>query len=65
MNLEMATIAIDEAWYRETIPRVMGLVSPCLPHCDDCALLIISTWCHRALIANPMLWERFSGIRPI
>uniref|UniRef100_A0A287K4L6 F-box/LRR-repeat protein 15-like leucin rich repeat domain-containing protein n=1 Tax=Hordeum vulgare subsp. vulgare TaxID=112509 RepID=A0A287K4L6_HORVV len=49
--------AADEAWCRETVPRVMALVSPRLPQRDACALLSVSPWCHRALAANPKLWE--------
>uniref|UniRef100_A0A0D9VEV4 Uncharacterized protein n=1 Tax=Leersia perrieri TaxID=77586 RepID=A0A0D9VEV4_9ORYZ len=51
----------DEAWCRETVPRVMELVSPRLPQRDACALLAVSPWCHRALAANLKLWEAFSG----
>ena len=54
---EMAAPAADEAWCRETVPRVMELVSPRLPQRDVCALLAVSPWCYRALIANPRLWE--------
>ncbi|KAM3346659.1 hypothetical protein ACQJBY_020940 [Aegilops geniculata] len=53
----MAAAAADEAWCRETVPRVMELVSPRLPQRDACALLSVSPWCHRALVANPKLWE--------
>ncbi|XBI61879.1 hypothetical protein VPH35_042618 [Triticum aestivum] len=49
--------AADEAWCRETVPRVMELVSPRLPQRDACALLSVSPWCHRSLAANPKLWE--------
>lgn len=52
-----AEAAADEAWCRETVPRVMQLVSPRLPQRDACALLSVSPWCHRALTANPKLWE--------
>ncbi|KAG8070484.1 hypothetical protein GUJ93_ZPchr0006g43841 [Zizania palustris] len=52
-----AAAAADEAWYRETVPRVMELVSARLRQRDACALLAVSPWCHRALIANPNLWE--------
>ncbi|XP_003572520.1 F-box protein At3g58530 [Brachypodium distachyon] len=52
-----AAAAADEAWCRETVPRVMELVSPRLPQRDACALLAVSPWCHRALVANPKLWE--------
>ncbi|VAH56638.1 unnamed protein product [Triticum turgidum subsp. durum] len=37
----------------------MKLVSPRLPQRDACALLSVSPWCHRALAANPKLWEGF------
>ncbi|OEL15910.1 F-box protein [Dichanthelium oligosanthes] len=50
-------MAADEAWGRETVPRVMELVSPRLPQRDACALLAISPWCYRALVTNPKLWE--------
>ncbi|KAG2650215.1 hypothetical protein PVAP13_1NG172400 [Panicum virgatum] len=53
----MAAPAADEAWCRETVPRVMELVSPRLPQRDVCALLAVSPWCYRALVANPGLWE--------
>ena len=53
----MAAPAADEAWCRETVPRVMELVSPRLPQRDVCALLAVSPWCNRALVANPGLWE--------
>ncbi|PAN05275.1 hypothetical protein PAHAL_1G127900 [Panicum hallii] len=56
---EMAAPAADEAWCRETVPRVMELVSPRLPQRDVCALLAVSPWCYRALVANPRLWEVF------
>ncbi|TVU32563.1 hypothetical protein EJB05_24296, partial [Eragrostis curvula] len=52
---EMA--AADDVWCRETVPRVMELVSPRLPQRDACALLVVSPWCYRALVANPKLWE--------
>ncbi|BAH91626.1 Os02g0281150 [Oryza sativa Japonica Group] len=54
---EAEAAAGDEAWCRETVPRVMELVSPRLPQRDACALLAVSPWCHRALVANPKLWE--------
>jgi len=53
----MAAPAADEAWCRQTVPRVMELVSPRLPLRDVCALLAVSPWCYRALVANPRLWE--------
>ncbi|CAL4888493.1 unnamed protein product [Urochloa decumbens] len=53
----MAAPAADEAWCRETVPRVMELVSPRLTQRDVCALLAVSPWCYRALVANPRLWE--------
>ncbi|CAN6243957.1 unnamed protein product [Urochloa humidicola] len=49
--------AADEAWCRETVPRVMELVSPRLSQRDVCALLAVSPWCYRALVGNPRLWE--------
>ncbi|TVU32513.1 hypothetical protein EJB05_24244 [Eragrostis curvula] len=49
--------AADDVWCRETVPRVMELVSPRLPQRDACALLVVSPWCYRALVANPKLWE--------
>jgi F-box/leucine-rich repeat protein 2/20 len=54
---EMAAPAADEAWCRETVPRVMELVSPRLPQRDACGLLAVSPWCYRALVANSRLWE--------
>uniref|UniRef100_A0A0D3F3N7 F-box/LRR-repeat protein 15-like leucin rich repeat domain-containing protein n=1 Tax=Oryza barthii TaxID=65489 RepID=A0A0D3F3N7_9ORYZ len=57
MAAAAAAAAGDEAWCRETVPRAMELVSPRLPQRDACALLAVSPWCHRALVANPKLWE--------
>ncbi|KAK3156607.1 hypothetical protein QOZ80_2AG0109460 [Eleusine coracana subsp. coracana] len=53
--MEMA--AADDVWCRETVPRVMELVSPHLSQRDACALLAVSPWCYRALVANLKLWE--------
>lgn len=53
----MAAPAADEAWCRKTVPRVMELVCPRLPQRDACALLAVSPWCYRALVANSRLWE--------
>jgi F-box and leucine-rich repeat protein 2/20 len=54
---EMEMAATDDVWCRETVPRVMELVSPRLPQHDACALLAVSPWCYRVLVANPKLWE--------
>lgn len=53
----MASPAADQAWCRETVPRVMQLVSSRLPQRDVCTLLAVSPWCYRTLAANPRLWE--------
>jgi F-box and leucine-rich repeat protein 2/20 len=53
----MAAPAADEAWCRKTVPRVMELVCRRLPQRDACALLAVSPWCYRALVANSRLWE--------
>ncbi|XP_012090841.1 F-box protein At3g58530 isoform X2 [Jatropha curcas] len=49
--------AEDElTWSRETIPRVMKIVSARLPQKDLISLLLVSPWLHRTLISYPSLW---------
>ncbi|RRT70143.1 hypothetical protein B296_00023229 [Ensete ventricosum] len=44
-------------WERETVPRVMAIVSPRLPQRDVYSLLMASPWCYHALLSVPTLWE--------
>uniref|UniRef100_A0A2C9V7P3 F-box/LRR-repeat protein 15-like leucin rich repeat domain-containing protein n=1 Tax=Manihot esculenta TaxID=3983 RepID=A0A2C9V7P3_MANES len=46
----------DLTWSRETIPRVMKIVSTKLPQRDLVSLLLVSPWLHRTLISYPSLW---------
>ncbi|XP_065857214.1 F-box protein At3g58530 isoform X1 [Euphorbia lathyris] len=43
-------------WSRETLPRVMKIVSTRLPQRDLISLLLVSPWLHRTLISHPSLW---------
>lgn len=44
-------------WSRETIPRVLRIVSTRLPQRDLISLLLVSPWLHRTLISYPSLWQ--------
>ncbi|THU45476.1 hypothetical protein C4D60_Mb02t18330 [Musa balbisiana] len=44
-------------WERETVPRVMAIVSPRLPQRDVYSVLMVSPWCYRAFLSVPTLWE--------
>lgn len=44
-------------WSRETIPRVLRIVSTTLPQRDLISLLLVSPWLHRTLISYPSLWQ--------
>ena len=61
---EMEMAAAVDVWCRETVPRVMELVSPHLSQRDACSLLAVSPWCYRALVANLKLWEVRSVYSP-
>ncbi|GLT88354.1 hypothetical protein SLE2022_063840 [Rubroshorea leprosula] len=43
-------------WNRETVPKVMKIVSSRLPQRDLVSLLVISPWLHRTLLSYPSLW---------
>ncbi|GER39933.1 F-box family protein [Striga asiatica] len=45
-----------EAWNKETVPKVMQIVSTRLPQRDLISLLLVSPWIHRNLISHPSLW---------
>ncbi|PIN07811.1 hypothetical protein CDL12_19630 [Handroanthus impetiginosus] len=47
---------IMEVWNRETVPKVMKIVSTRLPQGDLISLLLVSPWIHRNLISHPSLW---------
>ncbi|CAL9202265.1 unnamed protein product [Musa hybrid cultivar] len=44
-------------WERETVPRVMAIVSPRLPQRDVYSVLMVSPWCYRTFLSVPTLWE--------
>ncbi|KAM7505570.1 hypothetical protein LguiB_004474 [Lonicera macranthoides] len=46
----------EEVWSKETVPRVMKIVSTKLPQRDLISLLLVSPWLHRILISYPSLW---------
>jgi F-box/leucine-rich repeat protein 2/20 len=43
-------------WNRETIPKVMKIVSTKLPQRDLVSLLLVSPWLYRTLTCFPPLW---------
>lgn len=54
MELEKAEAV--ELWNRETVPKVMNIVSTRLPQRDLINLLLVSPWINRNLISHPSLW---------
>ncbi|KAE8125304.1 hypothetical protein FH972_020128 [Carpinus fangiana] len=44
-------------WNRETIPKVLKIVSARLPQRDLISLLLVSPWLYRTLISYPSLWQ--------
>lgn len=46
----------EVAWKRETIPKVLKIVSTRLPQRDLISLLLVSPWLHRTLVSHPSLW---------
>uniref|UniRef100_A0A5B7BEX1 F-box/LRR-repeat protein 15-like leucin rich repeat domain-containing protein n=1 Tax=Davidia involucrata TaxID=16924 RepID=A0A5B7BEX1_DAVIN len=54
---ERETVTEKElVWSRETVPRVLKIVSTRLPQRDLLSLLLVSPWLHRTLISYPSLW---------
>nr|GMC82060.1 F-box protein At3g58530 [Ipomoea batatas] len=53
---EALTTAEEEVWNRETVPKVMMIVSTRLPQKDLISLLLLNPWIHRTLISHPSLW---------
>lgn len=47
----------EEVWKKETVPRVMVMVSVRLRQRDVFSLLLVSPWCYRSLLAQPTLWK--------
>ncbi|EOY09588.1 RNI-like superfamily protein isoform 4, partial [Theobroma cacao] len=43
-------------WNKETVPKVMKIVSTRLPQRDLISLLLVSPWLHRTLLSSPSLW---------
>ncbi|KAL2501560.1 F-box protein [Forsythia ovata] len=50
------TTEIMEVWNRETVPKVMEIVSTRLSQRDLISLLLVSPWLHRTLSSHPSLW---------
>ncbi|KAK4432185.1 F-box protein [Sesamum alatum] len=49
-------VELMEVWNKETVPKVMNIVSTRLPQRDLISLLLVSPWIHRNLISHPSLW---------
>lgn len=47
----------DGLWNRETAPRVFEIVSSRLSLRDLCSILLVNSWCYRALVSQPSLWK--------
>ncbi|XVE96168.1 hypothetical protein REPUB_Repub02eG0198400 [Reevesia pubescens] len=47
---------ISSIWNKETVPKVMKIVSTRLSQRDLISLLLVSPWLHRTLISYPSLW---------
>ncbi|KAJ9184646.1 hypothetical protein P3X46_004350 [Hevea brasiliensis] len=54
--METKDVEDELTWSRETIPRVMKIVSTRLPQRDLVSLLLVSPWLHRTLISYLSLW---------
>lgn len=48
--------AEEETWSRETVPKVMRIVSSKLSQRDLISLLLVSPWLHKTLVSYPSLW---------
>ncbi|KAJ6816124.1 leucine-rich repeat receptor-like serine/threonine-protein kinase [Iris pallida] len=46
-----------EAWRKETVPKVVKILSTRLSQRDICSLLLVSPWCYQTLISHPSLWQ--------
>ncbi|KAL0346306.1 UNVERIFIED_CONTAM: F-box protein [Sesamum radiatum] len=59
-TMEVKKVGIEvelmEVWNKETVPKVMNIVSTRLPQRDLISLLLVSPWIHRNLISHPSLW---------
>ena len=53
---EMEEAEAEVTWKRETIPKVLKIVSMRLPQRDLISLLLVSPWLHRTLVSHPSLW---------
>ncbi|KAL6141562.1 hypothetical protein ACLB2K_059850 [Fragaria x ananassa] len=49
-------VADDVTWSRETVPKVLKIVSTRLPQRDLISLLLVSPWLNATLISHPSLW---------
>ncbi|PON76190.1 LRR domain containing protein [Parasponia andersonii] len=46
----------EVSWSRETVPKVLRIVSTRLPQRDLVSLLLVSQWIYRTLVSYPSLW---------
>lgn len=46
----------EETWSKETVPKVIRIVSTRLSQRDIISLLLVSPWLHRTLVSYPSLW---------
>lgn len=46
----------EETWSKETVPKVIRIMSTRLSQRDIISLLLVSPWLHRTLVSYPSLW---------
>ncbi|GAB4851495.1 hypothetical protein Ancab_030896 [Ancistrocladus abbreviatus] len=56
-EVEAVGQAEQVAWSRETVPKVLSIVSTRLSQRDLISLLLVSPWLYRTLISYPSLWQ--------
>ncbi|XP_002531168.2 F-box protein At3g58530 isoform X2 [Ricinus communis] len=54
--MERKKVEEEQTWSRETIPKVMKIVSTTISQKDVISLLLVSPWLHHSLISYPSLW---------
>ncbi|KAF3625968.1 F-box protein [Capsicum annuum] len=55
--------AAEVIWNKETVPKVMKIVSSTLPQRDLITLLLVSPSIHRTLLSHPSLWLVYAGLK--
>lgn len=53
---KMEAAEAEFIWNRETVPKVLKIVSTRLPQRDLVSLLLVSPWLYRSLVSYPSIW---------